>query len=198
MTDVVVGLVSGLHGVQGALKIKSFCEPAEGIFKYRPWTLARPALVSSPVSRASKFAVNIAEMATTKATSSGDLSLQPCLVGVPLKIRGAGTSLAARFPDIEDRDQAALWLGALISVPRSCLPKLNNGDYYWRDLIGLKVKNLQGVTFGVIEEMMATGSNDVMVLSGDRQRLLPYIPGQFVMNVDLAAGEMIVDWDPEF
>ena len=177
MTDVVVGLVSGLHGVQGALKIKSFCEPAEGIFKYQPWTLARP-----PAS--------VASSATLADTST--------LVGVPLKIRGAGNSLAARFPEIEDRDQAALWLGSLISVPRSSLPKLKLGDYYWRDLIGINVENLQGVALGVIEEMMATGSNDVMVLNGDRQRLLPYIPGQFVMNVDLAAGKMLVDWDPEF
>ncbi len=176
MTDVVVGLVSGLHGVQGALKIKSFCEPAEGIFKYRPWTLTRPG-----VSDSIKNALEI-----------------PVLVGVPLKIRGAGTSLAARFPEIEDRDQAALWLGSLISVPRSCLPKLGSDDYYWRDLLGLNVENLQGIAFGVIEAMMPTGSNDVMVVSGDRQRLVPYIPGQFVINVDLAAGKMIVDWDPEF
>jgi len=192
MTDVVVGLVSGLHGVLGALKIKSFCEPAEGIFKYRPWTLARPTLVSPGSGAASK---------PTAAKSTGDSSTQSetaTLVGVPLKIRGAGTSLAARFPEIQDRDQAALWLGSLISVPRLCLPKLKSGDYYWRDLIGLNVENLQGAAFGVIEAMMATGSNDVMVLNGDRQRLLPYIPGQFVMNVDLAAGKMIVDWDPEF
>ncbi len=189
MTDVVVGLVSGLHGVLGALKIKSFCEPAEGIFKYRPWTLARPALVGSGSDAANKLAMAKSTSAQTESAT---------LVGVPLKIRGAGTSLAARFPEIEDRDQAALWLGSLISVPRSCLPKLKLGDYYWRDLIGLNVENLQGVAFGVIEEMLATGSNDVMVLNGDRQRLLPYIPGQFVMNVDLAAGKMIVDWDPEF
>ena len=180
MTDVVVGLVSGLHGVQGALKIKSFCEPAEGIFKYQPWTLARPE---------SSAAKHLSVVAASDAQT---------LVGVPIKIRGAGTSLAARFPEIEDRDQAALWLGSLISVPRSSLPKLKLGDYYWRDLIGLAVENLQGVAFGVIEEMMSTGSNDVMVVNGDRQRLLPYIPGQFVMNVDLAAGKMIVDWDPEF
>ncbi len=180
MTDVVVGLVSGLHGVQGALKIKSFCEPPEGIFKYGPWTLARPGfgVSGAPVMK-------VAHEAST-------------LVGVPLKIRGAGTSLAARFPEIEDRDQAGLWLGSLISVPRSCLPKLGSGDYYWRDLIGLQVENLQGVAFGVIDEMMSTGNNDVMVVNGDRQRLVPYIPGQFVMNVDLVAGKMIVDWDPEF
>ena len=186
MTDVVVGLVSGLHGVQGALKIKSFCEPAEGIFKYRPWTLARPA---SSVS-GNSAAKHISDLTVLPETSN--------LVGVPLKIRGAGTSLAARFPEIEDRDQAALWLGSLISVPSSCLPKLSSGDYYWRDLIGLNVENLQGVALGVIEEMMPTGSNDVMVVVGDRQRLLPYIPGQFVINIDLAAGKMIVDWDPEF
>ena len=186
MTDVVVGLVSGLHGVQGALKIKSFCEPAEGIFNYRPWTLARPGLGMS------------GELINNSASKFSTLAECPLLVGVPIKIRGSGTSLAARFAEIEDRDQAGLWLGSLIAVPRSCLPKLGSGDYYWRDLVGLNVENLQGVAFGVIAEMIATGSNDVMVVNGDRQRLVPYIPGQFVMNVDLALGKMIVDWDPEF
>ena len=192
MTDVVVGLVSGLHGVQGALKIKSFCEPAEGIFNYRPWTLARPGIAASGElidNRASKSST-LAERHTLTECQS--------MVGVPIKIRGSGTSLAARFAEIEDRDKAGLWLGSLITVPRSCLPKLGSGDYYWRDLVGLNVENLQGVALGVVAEMIATGSNDVMVVNGDRQRLLPYIPGQFVMNVDLALGKIIVDWDPEF
>ena len=186
MTDVVVGLVSGLHGVQGALKIKSFCEPAEGIFNYRPWSLARPGFGASGA------------LINNSASKCLAWAERPLLVGVPIKIRGSGTSLAARFAEIEDRDQAGLWIGSLVTVPHSCLPKLGSGDYYWRDLVGLNVENLQGVAFGVIAEMMATGSNDVMVVNGDRQRLVPYIPGQFVMNVDLALRKIIVDWDPEF
>ncbi len=174
MTDVVVGLVNGLHGVQGAVKIKSFCEPPEAIFKYLPWTLTRPG----------------------QLLLSGQESA--ILSGTPIKIRGAGHSLAARFPEVEDRDQAGLWLGAQITVPRACLPKLAAGDYYWSDLIGLHVVNLAGFAFGVVEAMMPTGSNDVMVVNGDRQRLVPYIPGQFVISVDLAEAKILVDWDPEF
>jgi 16S rRNA processing protein RimM len=181
MTDVVVGIVSGLHGVQGAMKVKSFCEPPEAIFKYLPWTLTRPGLLSS----------------ADKANPS-EASAHSTLSGTPIKIRGAGHSLAARFPEVQDRDQAGLWLGSQITVPRTCLPSLAAGDYYWSDLIGLHVFNLAGVEFGVIEAMMPTGSNDVMVVNGDRQRLVPYIPGQFVINVNLAEGKLLVDWDPEF
>jgi 16S rRNA processing protein RimM len=117
---------------------------------------------------------------------------------VPLKIRGSGETLVARFTEIEDRDQALRWVGALIHVPQACLPKLAVGEYYWTDLIGLAVENLDGVELGVITEMLATGSNDVMVVRGERERMLPYLPGQFVLAVDLAARKVKVDWDPEF
>jgi 16S rRNA processing protein RimM len=170
MTDVVVGLVSGLHGVQGALKIKSFCAPPEGIFSYRPWIIV----------------------------SENSLSESRRLSSVPMKIRASGHTLVARITEIEDRDQAALWLGAEIRVARSSLPKLNAGEYYWSDLIGLTVRNLEGVELGKITQMLATGSNDVMVVSAERERMLPYLPGQFVFAIDLAAGTMQVDWDPDF
>jgi 16S rRNA processing protein RimM len=172
MTDVVVGLVSGLHGVQGALKIKSFCSPPEGIFSYRPWIIV--AKISPAQSEAPRLCI------------------------VPMKIRASGNTLVARIAEIEDRDQAALWLGAEIRVARSDLPKLASGEYYWSDLIGLTVRNLAGVELGKITQMLATGSNDVMVVSAERERLLPYLPGQFVFAIDLAAGTMQVDWDPDF
>jgi 16S rRNA processing protein RimM len=172
MTDVVVGLVSGLHGVQGALKIKSYCAPPEGIFSYRPWVI-------------------VAE------SSQAPTQSRPLTV-VPIKIRASGDTLVARITEIEDRDQAALWLGAEIRVARSSLPKLNPGEYYWSDLIGLTVRNLAGVELGKITQMLATGSNDVMVVSSERERFLPYLPGQFVFAIDLAAGTMQVDWDPDF
>lgn len=171
-TDVVVGQISGLHGIQGALRIKSFCVPPERVFSYKPWKLVRPerdGLESAVVE-------NI----------------------TPIRIRGAGTNLVARLSDIEDRDQAALWLGALIRVPKASLPKLAPGEFYWSELVGLRVNTVSGVELGTIESLFATGSNDVMVVRGDRERLLPYLPGQCVINVDPQAGTMLVDWDAEF
>lgn len=172
MTDVVVGQISGLHGVQGALRIRSYCVPPERIFSYKPWAITR---------------------------SGRDGIESAVLAGVvPIKIRGAGAALVARIPEIEDRDQAALWLGALIRVPKASLPKLEAGEYYWSDLVGLRVLTLAGVDLGVVESLFATGSNDVMVVRGDRERLLPYLPGQCVINIDIQAGSMLVDWDADF
>ena len=172
MTDVVVGQFNGLHGVQGALRIKSFCVPPERVFSYKPWTIVRPE----------RDGVQSAELKNVS----------------PIKIRGGGTTLVARISEIEDRDQAALWVGALIRVPKSSLPKLDVGEYYWSELVGLRVKTLSDVDLGVVESLFATGSNDVMVVRGDRERLLPYLPGQCVINIDIQAGSMLVDWDADF
>ena len=46
--------------------------------------------------------------------------------------------------------------------------------------------------------MMETGAHDVIVVSGDRERLIPFVWGQFVISVDLDAGKLVVDWDPDF
>lgn len=68
---------------------------------------------------------------------------------------------------------------------------------------GLKVIDQGGQLLGVIDHLLETGANDVMVVKpcagslDDRERLLPYT-GQCVLSIDLAAGEMRVDWDADF
>jgi 16S rRNA processing protein RimM len=112
--------------------------------------------------------------------------------------RRQGQALVARFEGCSDRDQAALLLGAELAVKRDRLPEAGAGEYYWADLVGLKVVTTEGVELGRVEHMMATGANDVLVVKGDRERLLPFLPGRFVNEVDLDGGRIIVDWDPEF
>ncbi|MFU8820806.1 MAG: ribosome maturation factor RimM [Gammaproteobacteria bacterium] len=112
--------------------------------------------------------------------------------------RRQGQALVARFDDCADRDQAALLVGAEVSVMRDRLPEPGAGEYYWADLVGLAVVTTGGVELGRVESMMATGANDVMVVKGDRERLVPFLPGQYVNEVDLAGGRIVVDWDPEF
>ena len=112
--------------------------------------------------------------------------------------RPHGESLVGRFEGIADRDAAAALVGAELAVRREALPPAGEGEYYWSDLVGLEVVNRQGVSLGRIREMMATGANDVMVVEGERERLLPFLPGHFVDEVDLAGGRVLVDWDPDF
>lgn len=115
-------------------------------------------------------------------------------------VRGSdnGRNVLARLPGIGARTQAQALIGAEIWVPRARLPTLPAGEYYWVDLEGLAVETLDGVPLGTVSHLFSTGANDVMVVRGDRERLLPFVRGDCVREVDLDRGRIVVDWDPEF
>ena len=112
------------------------------------------------------------------------------------KAHGAG--LVAKLADIDDRDQARELAGADIAVDRSQLPVLAEDEYYWHDLIGLGVVTRDGNALGRVSGLMQTGTNDVLVVSGERERLIPFIRDQVVLAVDAEARRIEVDWDPDF
>ena len=90
-------------------------------------------------------------------------------------------------------------LGATIQVRRSALSKPRRGEIYWADLEGLEVVTTEGALLGKVSHLFSTGANDVLVVrDGERERLIPYVTKQFVHAVDLQAGRITVDWDPEF
>ena len=126
------------------------------------------------------------------ALDGNDLTLNP------LEGRIQGKSLVARIEGIDDRDQAMRWIGADIRIDRSQLPPPKKGEVYWVDLEGLTVRTTEGVELGTVSHLFATAANDVMVVQGDRERLIPYIKDRFVKLVDLEGGGIVVDWDPEF
>ena len=116
-------------------------------------------------------------------------------------VRGkvVGKNLVATIPDITDRDAIEAMRGTEIYVPRSALPAPAPGEFYWVDLEGLRVVNLQGVDFGVVSHLFATGANDVLVARDDeRERMIPFVQPQYVTSVDFEAGLVTVDWDPDF
>jgi 16S rRNA processing protein RimM len=106
-------------------------------------------------------------------------------------------TLLVKLKGVADRDAAFALKGRQVAVPREQLPEPEENAYYWSDLIGLQVKNLQDVDLGKVAELFETGANDVMVVKGERERLLPFI-AQVVLDVNLDAGTMLVDWDAEF
>ena len=113
--------------------------------------------------------------------------------------REQGKGLIGKLPDCDDRDAAARLIGATIHVRRSALPKAKRGEIYWADLEGLDVVTTDGVALGKVSHLFSTGANDVLVVrDGERERLIPYVAKQFVREVDLKAGRISVDWDPEF
>jgi 16S rRNA processing protein RimM len=109
-----------------------------------------------------------------------------------------GKGMVAKLSGCDDRDAAVALVGTEIQVPRSALPKAKRGEFYWADLEGLEVVTVDGVPLGKVSHLFATGANDVLVVRGERERLIPYVTGQFVKKVDLDAGRITVDWDVDF
>lgn len=169
---LVVGRIITVHGVQGWVKVFSHTDPMENIFQYQPWHLLEDGVWKA-----------------VKLTGQ----------------RRQGKGLVACLDGFTDRDRAQRELvGRDIAVPRELLPESGDGEYYWRDLIGLRVKLDDGRDLGRVTTMLETGANDVLVVRGDddsldqRERLLPWTPGDVVLDVALERGELRVDWDPEF
>lgn len=113
--------------------------------------------------------------------------------------RMQGGFVVAQLEGLDVREEAMALAGATVSASRQSLPPLPKGEYYWTDLIGLRVVNQEGIDLGKITRLFETGANDVLVAEdGERERFIPYVPGMYVLEVDLAAGRMLVDWDAEF
>ncbi len=112
--------------------------------------------------------------------------------------RRQGKNVLARLEGIEDRTQADELTGCRIFINPQQLPRLEAGEYYWSDLVGLAVETVQGESLGVIDSMMETGADDVMVLSGERERLIPFVVDKVVREVDLDNQRLVVDWSPEY
>ena len=111
--------------------------------------------------------------------------------------RHGNAGVVVTLESVADRDGAQALIGAEVAVRRAQLPPPEAGRHYWIDLEGLKVVTEAGVVLGEVSHLFETGANDVIVVRGERERLLPYVP-QVVKDVDLAARLMRVDWDPEF
>jgi len=162
---VTMGRVSGVYGVRGWLRVRSDCEPPEGLLEYSPWQVET-------------------------ATGWRDMALEHG------RVHGPG--LVVKLAGIEDREQARQLVGRDIAVERSALPVLAADEYYWNDLIGLGVVNRDGEQLGRVSGLMQTGTNDVLVVSGERTRLIPFILDRVVLAVDAQARRIEVDWDPDF
>ena len=160
---VQIGHVSGVHGIQGWVKIYSLADPREAIFEYQPWLLGE-----------SREEIRIAQG------------------------KKHGKHLVALLENLNDRDQAENLVNRPIAVYRDQFPELPDDEFYWTDLLGLTVRLGNGTELGTIEKMLATGAHDVMVVRGERERLIPFVREQYVKSVNLDDGIVVVDWDPDF
>ena len=115
--------------------------------------------------------------------------------------RAQGQAVAAKLAGCDDRDQAALFRGRQVAVAREQFPAAGANEFYWADLIGLKVVNENGEELGTVSRVLETGANDVLVVQAAdenaRERLIPFVE-QVVKEVDLAGRVIRVDWGSDF
>jgi 16S rRNA processing protein RimM len=107
-----------------------------------------------------------------------------------------GDNILIKVKGIDSPEAAKLLTNQLILIYRDQLPILDENDYYWSDLIGLTVINQAGITLGKVIYLMETGANDVLVVKGEREHAIPYLPGNTIKHIDLNKKEMQVDWEP--
>lgn len=131
-----------------------------------------------------------------------DGAWQPVKVG---QWRWHNKGLVAKLAHIDDRDEAALLTGMNIAVYSSELPVLTEDEFYWRDLIGLRVINQDGYDMGQVEHLFATPANDVLVVTankndafGKRERLIPFIQSRHIIEIEQETGKITVDWPADF
>lgn len=105
--------------------------------------------------------------------------------------------ITLKLPDCNSPEEAALYTNIEIGVLKEQLPKLENDEYYWHDLVGLDVINQNGVKLGTVKEVIATGSNDVLVITGEKRHLVPYL-SNVIQHIDLDKKIIKVDWDEDF
>ncbi|WP_372864717.1 ribosome maturation factor RimM [Spongiibacter sp.] len=167
---VVVAKISTVYGVKGWVKIHSFTDPIENFLGFSGYLL-------------------------NKAGRWQEVEIDEC--------RRHGKGIVAHLQGVDDRELARQYCGLELGVTADQLPALSDDEFYWHQLVGLQVF-ANGQLLGEIDHLIETGANDVLVVRpcegslDDRERLIPYLPGDFVQNIDLQGGAIQVDWDPEF
>lgn len=186
----VAGKFGAAQGIKGEVRVISFMENKDDIFDSGSWYIPKKAFATATGLANSEFLEGY----------DSDLP-QPArleLVSVtPSHWRHHSKGYAVALPGLSDRNQSQLLTHQLIYLPIENLLPLGENTFYWRDLIGLTVLDLQGAVIGAITEMLETGANDVMVVVSPAHGrvLVPFIPESVIKNVDLKASTIVLDWD---
>jgi 16S rRNA processing protein RimM len=169
---VVLGKLGSSHGIKGWLKITSYTDSVEGIFDYSPWLIKEQGVWRE---------IKVAQW------------------------RFQGSAIVAEFESVTTREHAQMLTNCEIAIMPEQMKELDDNDFYHRDLIGCEVTNVNGYNMGIVEQIVATGSNDVLLIKanakdafGKAERMIPFVPEQYIKQVDLQGKQILVDWDPDF
>ena len=183
---IEVGRIVDAWGVKGWVKVQPFAADPQALFSSRRWFLKPPEPQGPAVAR------------------------RPVVAAVPplLKITQAkhhGDGVVAKPVDVEDRSGAEALRGARVFVPRASFPTADPDEFYWVDLIGLSVVNLQGEVLGTVSGLLDTGPHSVLRIAppgaepGNEaaERLVPFVAA-YVSDVNLAEKRITVDWGLDY
>jgi 16S rRNA processing protein RimM len=173
---IEVGRIADAWGVKGWFKVISFSAQPEALFSSKRWFLL-------PTERGLKTFEGVARLAIKEAKEHSD-------------------TVVACAHDVPDRTAAEALRGARVFVSRSSFPTASTDEYYWVDLIGLKVVNRADEAMGVVRELLSTGPQTVLVMEHVQrgklqERMIPFVSA-FVDDVDLKAGLIHVDWQLDY
>ncbi|RTR34664.1 ribosome maturation factor RimM [Shewanella atlantica] len=122
-----------------------------------------------------------------------------------LQWRYQGKAVVACLEGVESREHAQMLTNCEIAVTPEQMETLPEDEFYWRDLIGCEVINTKGYNMGKVQEIVETGSNDVLLVKanakdgfGKAERMIPFVTEQFIIEVNLTEKQITVDWDPDF
>jgi 16S rRNA processing protein RimM len=182
---IEVGRVLDAWGVKGWLKILPHSTFPEALFSTKSWFLQTPDVKFRPGFNAFSGTVAV-KIDETKTHSD---------------------SVVTKIAGLDDRNAAEALRGCRIFLPRSSFPAATKDEYYWVDLIGLKVVNREGVALGFVRDLMATGPHSVLCVeytttredgtSALDERMIPFV-AVYVDAVDLSAKCITVDWQPDY
>ncbi|AOW12769.1 ribosome maturation factor RimM [Hydrogenophaga crassostreae] len=182
---IELGRIQEAFGIKGWVRIHPHSADTEALFAATEWHLQPPE---------PKFARGFSAFTGVVSVKVGE-------------IKAHADGIVARIDGLDDRTGAEGLKGVRISVPRSAFPVTPEGEFYWVDLIGLRVVNREGVEMGVVRDLMPTGPNSVLVLEytdinadGKEQlseRMIPFVDA-YVDKVDQAARLITVDWGLDY
>jgi 16S rRNA processing protein RimM len=116
----------------------------------------------------------------------------------PMQIEITAKHILAQIKNYDTQEQVSKLTNTDIAIPKENLASLPAGEFYWHELIGMHVENTAGLCLGEVSDVLATGSNDVLVVEGDKRHLIPYIMDQFIIKINKEQGLIVADWDIDF
>ncbi|MGH0034438.1 MAG: ribosome maturation factor RimM [Myxococcota bacterium] len=186
---VVLGRVVGAHGVRGQVRVRYFGDGPQSLLDQDVVWLASEATEASGATGATGKVAGRSGLAVDLATPGGAVRHEVLASG-----SGRANEVRLTLEGVDGREQAEALRGQLVAVPATALESLPEGEFYWHQLLGCRVKGSDGTLVGTVRDLMETGAHDVLVVEDaeGRRHLIP-AADELVHDIDLEAGEIVVE-----